>query len=323
MKHYETLKMPLNIEQNMRKSPYMTTARTIFGLAVVVVYIVSFIYIMINMFFKSDTRNIFGGLFWLIVCTYVFLLILRFIVLREKYLKGIYKTIRENENNNLSTILKIYNYEVHENVPVFYLSNGYCVIGIKLNNGAVVGYDSKYEVYQHEEAIADTIKEINQRFLGCFQANIMETIGVDKRWERFLSGLHTCKIDIIKLLVASIAEYNMQSKIYESHDYFYIYDNPLRRPISKIVYDSRYIAQEFLKAKYKSYNFVYMEDLREDFHSIFGITCNFEKTLKYDVNLEDAEQMVRVLEVYKDGERIKMESSFKEDIDTKKERKRK
>lgn len=310
--------MPLNIEQNMKKSPYMTTARAIVGIVVVLIYFIAFILIMVNLFFKPETRHILRGLLWLIITTFAFLTILRFGILREKYLKKIYKTIKENNNKNLASLLKIYNYEVHDNVPVFYLDNGYCLIGIKLNNGAVVGYDSRTEILLHEEQIADTIKEINQRFLGCFQANIMETIGVDKRWESFLNSLSNCKIEIIKLLVASIAEFNMQAKIYESHDYFYIYDNPLRRPISKIIYDVRYIAQELLKAKYKSYEFVYIDDLREDFHSISGIICNFENVLKYDVDLDNASQMVRVIEVYKDGEKIQVGVPFKDETIKKK-----
>jgi len=324
MKHFETLNIPLNIEHGIKKTPYMTKARVLVGIVLTLVFFLASISNIYTCFILSETRDIIAGILRQGIITLVYSLILRFGVLNEKYLKRVYANLLNNVDVPLASTLEGFNYEIIDNVPVFHLKNGYYLIGIRLDNDAIVGYDTKLEIERHEMMVADIIKEINLRFKKCYHLNLMETIGTDRRWEDLLTSLNKCDLDIIKILASSIAEYNMLYKVYESHDYFFIYDNPTLRPVSKIIHDAKYIAQEFIKAKYKSYEFVTVGDIQKIYHSLTGITGNFEQELDHDKDLEDAATMIRAIEVFKNGERKVVGVPFNEDtvLNTSKKRRR-
>jgi len=323
MKHYEELKVPINIAQGLKKKGYMTVGRTLTGIVFGVVYIFGVILLIKFNMFNEVGNNVLRGFLGIVLYTLIILKLMRVLVFQEKYLKKIYKTLQENKNKDIDSILSIYTKEVVNNVPVWFLESGDCMVGIKLTNEAIIGYNSKSEINLHELKVADALKEADRKFMEVKHINIMDTISVDTRWEKLLDKSSKCDIEILKLMVSSIAEYNMEYKAYDTYDYYFFISNPAYKALRSIVHDAIYVANMFTLAKYRSYSFVDSEDIENIIYGLFGIQSNLEKALSSEnVNMEDAAEMVRVLEVYEGTNKRMISHPFGHEETTHKAKKR-
>lgn len=154
-------------------------------------------------------------------------LVLRYLILEEKYYYRMYKKMKQYEISNPSVFWNIASMRDTDDGAVLIYADGKVGIMVRLERDTITGKPTEFKEV-HYDAISDFYKEINLKGLKFVQMNIMEQAGKDPR----LQKLDELVIKADNPNISKIIEYQVgyikkitRATLFESDYFLFYYDD--------------------------------------------------------------------------------------------------
>jgi hypothetical protein len=139
---------------------------------------------------------------WLFVST----LLIRFVILQERFYRGNYKRM-VNERFNISPMQSWGIVSISKNKPyICTLDNGFHSAYISLHHGSLVGKNASFET-EHREIIRDVIKELITKGISVSVLNLSADLKTDKRYDDFFSRKYATNNEALAKLLRGTNAY--------------------------------------------------------------------------------------------------------------------
>lgn len=244
--------IPMNVEGGMWQDGFFTSGK---GVALVIIL---FGTAAVFAWMSNQYLNILGKILITALTLYLDSLILRFVILEEKYNMQLVVRLAEFSITTPSVFWNIISIRDTEDGAILMYSNGKIGVIARLERDTIVGKNSEFKEI-HFDAISDFYKEVNNKNLMLVQMDLMEPAGKDSRIAKLDEvGTKATNENIAKLIECQVGHIKKvtRSTLSESN-YVLFYTDDISRVDSIMVdvidclyklLDGAYVGYEILSA---------------------------------------------------------------------------
>lgn len=223
-----------------------TTQRIIWSLVISILAIGISILMAID-----DNKELIPKISGIFITLSVSLLIIRFIIIKERYYIGITK---ELESNDYVFDSRIYwhIYDTSEEYPYYtYYKNGDIALFVRLEKDVAVGMREENE-YKHFEAVAEAYLRAGNSKIKIKYIDIMDSVGEDTRIDYLQSNLQRTKSRELRALYTAIFD-SMSEILQKEYSSYDIYCFRLRGKEEELFSTTLDVIELLLQGNYISY----------------------------------------------------------------------
>lgn len=216
--------IPRNVDGGISDDHFLTGPKLfVLGISSVVAgYFIVVAYTGMNLLFATLST---------LIILYLYLLVIRYFVLSEKYYYSMYKRMKEIDITTPAIFWSIVNKHETDDGCVVTFNDMKMGVFIKLDRDSIVGREDNFRE-QHFDAISDFYAELARNGLHFVKADIMEPAGKDNRIQELddLVMKANSNPNLYKLMNLQVAHIKniTRATLYES-EYYLIYSEKLER----------------------------------------------------------------------------------------------
>lgn len=240
--------IPMNIDGGVYEPGFFNS----FRIGMFIVTLVASIVLLIVTW--DSFMTVLGKILCTLLILYIAQLIIRYIVLEEKYYYKMYKKMKEIEVTTPSVFWNIISIKETDEGAVLCYGDGKVGTIIRVDRDTIIGKNEEF-IEMHYDAISDFYKELNNKGLSFVQANIMEHAGKDPRIKTLddlvkkpdnknMSKIIEAQVSFIKKIT--------RATLFET-EYFLIYVNGIKHG-ETIISDAIECIYKLLGGAYVSYS---------------------------------------------------------------------
>lgn len=217
----------------------------------------------------SDTATIINKVLILCCTLYASLLILRFVVFRERYFSDIYESLKELDfQPSVTTIWKIF--DIDYSYPyIAYFKNGTKGIFVKMEKGTITGAGDNI-CYNHYEAISNAYNKAHSLNMDIRHIDYMDSVGNDSRLQVLYDSLQEVENPDMEEMLIDIYS-NLQAEMSLNYASFDIYLFISRDRIENFTYNVQSVCNIMLGGNFITYRVLNRSDIRSVCMALFNL----------------------------------------------------
>lgn len=257
--------IPMNIDGGGGEDSFFSAKK----LGVVLVIIIVTILVISSL--ASSKADVKGYLMALVPLMFISQLLIRYIVVEERYYYRIYKKTKMYKNPTPAIFWDITSFRDTAEGTLMIYSDMKVGVLIKLERDTIIGKDSDF-IEHHFDSVSEFYKELHTRDLSYVQLNLMEQAGKDDRIEhldKLVSNTENTNIAKVLELQLGYIKNITRETLYET-DYVLIYTTKLSAG-EYLISDATECALKLMGGAYNRFEILQSRDIKDITKELYNV----------------------------------------------------